>query len=242
MKTVLKSILYTMVLITGLISEAQTASIQNLDNKQKAIIKIAAITAKGDLSKLKEELNAGLDSGLTINQIKEVIVHLYAYCGFPRSIRGLQTFITVIEERKNKGITDFIGAEASAIKEQHSKYKRGEAVLEKLTAVKQDGPKKGYAAFSPEIDVFLKEHLFADIFERDVLTYSERELVTISVLSSIGGVEPMLQSHLNICLNVGLTPNQLQKFVGIIKTVIGRKESEASQKVLNDVIKAKSKI
>jgi len=231
-----------MVLITGFSSEAQTASIQNLDNKQKAIIKIAAITAKGDLSKLKEELNAGLDSGLTINQIKEVIVHLYAYCGFPRSIRGLQTFMTVIEERKTKGITDPVGNEASVIKDEGSKYKRGEAVLEKLTAAKQDGPKKGYAAFSPEIDVFLKEHLFADIFERNVLTYSERELVTISVLASIGGVEPMLQSHLNICLNVGLTSNQLKEFVAVMKSTIDRKEAAVAQKVLDDVIKAKSKI
>jgi hypothetical protein len=37
----------------------------------------------------------------------------------------------------------------------------------------QDGPPTGYSAFAPVIDTFLKEHLFADIFERDVLTYSK---------------------------------------------------------------------
>jgi 4-carboxymuconolactone decarboxylase len=241
MKALLKSILFTIAIITSTTMEAQTDTVKSLDNKQKAIVRIAAITAKGDLIKLKEELNAGLDTGLTINQIKESIVHLYAYCGFPRSIRGLQTFMTVLDERKAKGITDVVGAGASPINDEKSKYQRGQAILEKLTGVKQDITKKGYSAFAPEIDVFLKEHLFADIFERDVLTYAERELVTISVIASIGDAEPMLESHLNICLNVGLTSSQLQEFTAIIKVMIGSKEGKSAQKVLDEVLKVKTK-
>ena len=210
-----------------------------LNPREQNIIAIAALTAKGDLLKLKTELNAGLEAGLTINQIKEVIVHLYAYCGFPRSIRGLQTFMEVLNERKARGINDVTGAEASPIKDERSKYERGREILGKLTGTPQDGPKTGYSAFAPEIDIFLKEHLFADIFERDVLTYSERELVTVSVLSSIGGVDPMLRSHLNICLNVGLTPEQLQQFVNIIKSTAGKKEAKAAQKILDEVLNNK---
>jgi len=208
-----------------------------LSPKEQSIITIAALTAKGDLSKLKTALNAGLESGLTINQIKEELVHLYAYCGFPRSIRGLQTFMEVLDERKAKGIQDKLGPEASPIQDERSKYDRGKENLEKLTGTKQDGPKTGYSAFSPEMDIFLKEHLFADIFERDVLTYSERELVTISVISSIGGAEPMLSSHLKICLNVGLTPEQLQQFINISKITAGKKEAKAAQAVLDEVLK-----
>lgn len=207
-----------------------------LSPREQNIIAIAALTAKGDLSKLKTELNAGLEAGLTVNQIKEVIVHLYAYCGFPRSIRGLQTFMEVLNERKAKGINDVFGAEASPIQEDRSKYERGKEILGKLTGTPQDGPKTGYSAFAPEIDIFLKEHLFADIFERDVLTYSERELVTISVLSSIGGVEPMLRAHLTICLNVALSPEQLKQFVNIIKSTVGKKEAKAAQKILDEVL------
>ena len=207
-----------------------------LNPKEQSIIAIAALTAKGDLSKLNTELNAGLDAGLSINQIKEVLVHLYAYCGFPRSIRGLQTFMEVLDERKVSGINDVLGAEESPIQDNRSKYERGKEVIEKLTLTPQEDPQTGYSAFAPEIDVFLKEHLFADIFERDVLTYSERELVTISVISSIGRAEPMLRTHLNICLNVGLTPEQLQQFVSIIKSNVGKKEAKAAQKVLDEVL------
>lgn len=204
---------------------------------EQSIISIAALTAKGDLSNLKTAQNVGLEAGLSINQIKEVLVHLYAYCGFPRSIRGLQTFMEVLNERKAKGITDGMGAEASPIQEDRSKYERGKRVLGELTKSPQDRPLSGYSAFAPVIDTFLKEHLFADIFERDVLTYSERELVTISVISSIGGAEPMLKSHLDICLNVGLTPEKLRHFVTIIESNVGKKEAQDAQEVLNEVLK-----
>lgn len=210
---------------------------QALTAKQRSIVQISVFTAKGELQALNPALYKGLDAGLTVNEIKEVLVHLYAYCGFPRSIRGLQTFIDVLDERKAKGISDKRGAEASPINQEQSKYDRGKKVLGELTKMPQDRPLTGYGAFAPAIDTFLKEHLFADIFERDVLTYAERELVTISVLSAIGGVEPMLNSHLNICLNVGLTPAQLNEFVIVIKSTLGEKEANDTQTVLKEVLK-----
>lgn len=104
-----------------------------LNEKEKSIITIASLTAKGDLKKLKTELNTGLEAGLTVNEVKEVLVHTYAYCGFPRSIRGLQTFMEVLNERKAKGIMDALGKEVSPIKDDGNKYQRGKKILEQLT-------------------------------------------------------------------------------------------------------------
>lgn len=207
-----------------------------LSVQEQHIISIAALTAKGDFLQLKAALNDGLDAGLTINQIKEILVHLYAYCGFPRSIRGLQTFMEVLNERKAKGIKDLLGAEASLIQKESSKYDRGREVLFNLTGIQQDGPKTGYSAFAPVIDVFLKEHLFADVFERDVLSYSERELVTLSVIAAIGGAEPMLSSHLNICLHLGFTPRQLEHFIGILESTLDKKTAKSAQSILKEVL------
>ncbi|MEZ0487038.1 carboxymuconolactone decarboxylase family protein [Fibrella aquatica] len=210
-----------------------------LSSNQQQIVIISALTAKGDLQKLQPALSAGLDAGLTVNEIKEVLVHLYAYCGFPRSIRGLQTFMAVLDERKKKGISENVGKEASPIVGNVPKYERGKKVLEQLTGQPETGPKRGYAAFSPEIEVFLKEHLFADIFERDVLSYADRELTTISVLTSIGGVEPMLQSHLGLCLHVGLTGPQLEQAMAVIETNVGKSEADAGRVVLKQVTAAR---
>lgn len=218
---------------------AQTDTKKFLKAKQIATVRISAITARGDLSRLQTELHAGLDAGLTVNQIKEAIVHLYAYAGFPRSIRGLQTFMSILNERSARGINDQAGPESTPVNYQLTKYERGKATLEQLIGIRESGPKTGYAAFSPIIEVFLKEHLFADIFERDILSFAERELVTISVLSSIGGSEPMLRSHFNICLNVGLSPAQLQQFVNVIKLSFGKKEAKSAQIVLDELLKSK---
>lgn len=214
----------------------QPVKSDSLSNKEKSLVSIAATAAKGNLTNLKDVLNKGLDDGLTVNQIKEGIIHLYAYAGFPRSIRGLQTLMEVLEERRAKGINDPTGAEASPIRNDKTKYDRGKAILEQLTGVPEKNPKTGYAAFAPTIEVFLKEHLFADIFERDVLTYAERELVTVSVLASIGGVEPMLKSHLIICLNVGLSEEKLQQFISVIESTVGTKEGLDAKKVLDGVL------
>ncbi|MBB2146856.1 carboxymuconolactone decarboxylase [Pedobacter sp. LMG 31464] len=209
---------------------------QTLSIKEKSIITISSLTAIGNLPKLKIALNKGLEAGLTINEIKEIVVHTYAYCGFPRSIRGLQTFIEVLEERKAKGINDVIGTDASPIANNTNKYERGKKILGELTKTPQPDKLSGYSAFAPTMDAFLKEHLFADIFERDVLTYAQRELVTISVISAIGYAEPMLQSHLSISLNLGITPNQLKEFAAIIQETVGEEKAKAAQQVLSKVL------
>lgn len=216
----------------------QTASDnKSLNENEKSIIIISSLAAKGDLGKLKTALPEGLEAGLTVNKIKEVLVHLYAYCGFPRSIRGLQTFMEVLKDRVAKGIADPTGKEASPINTENSKYERGRKILGELTKMPQSNTNSGYSAFAPVIDTFLKEHLFANIFERDVLSYAERELVTISVIATIGNAEPMLQSHLGISLNVGITSDQLKEFVKIIKTTAGKKKSKSARQVLEQVLK-----
>ena len=213
---------------------------QRLSEKQKGLIPIAAYTAVGDLENLKPALHEGLDAGLTINEIKESMVHLYAYAGFPRSIRGLNTFMEVLDEREADGIQDEQGPEASSINDDRNKYERGVETLYELTGSDWGNPQSGYGAFAPAIDTFLKEHLFADLFERDVLTYAQRELVVISILSSLDGVEPMLGGHMNISLNLGFTPGQLQDFIKVIESTLGEEKGEIAQSVLDNVLENRS--
>lgn len=211
-----------------------------LTPQQEKIVTISAFASKGKLDKLKPELTEGLEAGLTINEIKEILIHLYAYSGFPRSLRGIQTFMEVLDERQAKGINDNWGRESTPITDTlDNKYERGKKILAKLscTTPPEGRVTKGYAGFSPEIETFLKEHLFADLFERDVLTYAQREIVTLSVLMSIGDVEPMLNAHINLALNLGITSEQVKEIIHIIKINVGKKESGVAEKILDKVLK-----
>jgi 4-carboxymuconolactone decarboxylase len=206
----------------------------SLTVKQKAIVLISAFTTNGDLPRLKQALHTGLNAGLTVNECKEVLVHLYAYCGFPRSIQGLNTLMSTLDERKVKGIKDNVGREATPVRNETNKYETGWKNLAKLGGRPVDGPiekpTSGYGAFSPEIDKFLKEHLFADLFSRDVLTFAERELVTVSVLITLGtGVETMLSSHQGLAMKQGFTKGQLEEVLTLIEKSVSKADMNGAR-------------
>lgn len=216
-----------------------TEAYKALTAREQAIVAIASYTGKGDLEHLKPALAKALEVGMTINEVKEVLIHAYAYCGFPRSLRAIQTFMQVVDERKVKGINDTVGREASAITDNRNRYERGRDVLAEISGAPADAPKTGYALFAPTIERFLKEHLFADLFERDLLTYRERELATVSILAGVGGVEPMFRSHAAICLHLGMTPEQLSALLNIVETNFGKTYSEPLRTVLNQLTEKK---
>jgi alkylhydroperoxidase/carboxymuconolactone decarboxylase family protein YurZ len=89
------------------------------------------------------------------------------------------------------------------------------------------------------MDMFLKEHLFADIFDRDILTYIERELVTVTSLASVH--DPFIRSHIGGALNVGVTTNQLTELFSIIESKVGKNEADTARKVLDEVLATRQK-
>jgi alkylhydroperoxidase/carboxymuconolactone decarboxylase family protein YurZ len=209
---------------------------QALSTKQQSIIPIAAFTAMGDLDKLRTALQEGLAAGLTVNEIKEILVHLYAYTGFPRSLNGIHTFMAVLNERQAQGIEDEIGPKASPLPADMDKDEYGARVRARLAGWETIPPPGGYQLFTPIIDTFLKEHLFADIFARDVLDFQSRELVTIAALASMAGTGGQLQFHLGAAMNTGLSKAQMQDFISVLEAKVGKKEAEDASELLGKVL------
>ena len=212
---------------------------QAMDTKRQHIAAVAALTGRGDLAGLESALAAGLDDGMTVNELKEVMVHAYAYCGFPRALRGLQTLVGVLDGRKAAGVEVNWGREASPVTDARPKYERGRDILAEISGIPADAPKADYAVLAPEIEVFLKEHLFADLFERDVLTHAEREIATVAILAAVGGVEPMMKGHMGIALNTGVAPDELRHLLAIVERRIGRREADAGRVALDEVLQSK---
>ncbi len=212
--------------------ETSTAA---LDARERSIIPIAAFTASGDTERLKGALAEGLENGLTVSEIREVLVQMYAYTGFPRSLTGLSTFIAVLDERKARGIRDEAGREPSPLPDGADIRAIGTA---NQTAVIGRPAAGRVYDFAPVIDTFLKEHLFGDIFSRDVLSFQERELATVSALASLPA-ELQLRSHLGCCLVVGLSEDQLRAFVAVLKTKVGGAEAGLAERCLNAALQAR---
>lgn len=229
MKTI--KLLTYIVMNIGIAFSAQAQTAPGLNAKQQAIAVISAFTARGDMGKLKTELENGLDSGLTINEIKEVLVQMYAYCGFPRSLNALNLFMTTVEERKAAGKTDEVGKEATPLDNSTDMYELGETVRTALVGRPVTG--KVYD-FCPVIDEYLRSHLFGAIFARDNLNHENRELATVGALAGMN-LESQLRSHLSICKNIGFTEVQLRGFATLVSEKIGNAEGQTVGRVL-DVI------
>jgi 4-carboxymuconolactone decarboxylase len=73
----------------------------------------------------------------------------------------------------------------------------GEAVIERLRDV------------APDLGRYVVEFAFGDIYSRPGLDLRQRQLVTISALTTLGGAEPQLEVHVNAGLNVGLSASEI---------------------------------
>lgn len=228
-----KAILYSMLpaLFGFLTIKAQDKKMENvLLPKQQHIVAIAAFEAKGDLDNLEKALNEALEEGLTVNELKATLAHLYAYTGFPRSLNALGTLQRVCGQRKSEGKKLLEGKAASALPDDYDALARGTEVQAQLVG------KKGYRQeFSPEIDYYLKAHLFGDVFSGDVLTFAERELATVSALSALSGVAPQLKSHLSGARNMGVSESELQALPEVLASRVGETEAYRVKKALAEL-------
>lgn len=203
---------------------------ESLTLRQHAIVPIAAFAAAGDIARLGAALNRGLDAGLSISDAREILVQLYAYAGFPRSLNALGELMKVVEARKQQGLRDAPGSDPGApIPKGDALLAAGTANQTRLSGAPVKGP---LFDFAPAIDQYLKAHLFGDIFERDNLDWQSRELATVGMLSSLAGAEPQLQAHMRISMNVGLTAAQLREVVQVLREHVGPENGRRAHEAL----------
>lgn len=190
------------------------ATSESLSARQRAIPLIASFMATSDMPKLNAALNMGLDAGMTVSEAKEILVQLYAYAGFPKSLNALGELLKVMGERKQRGIQDVPGREPGhSIATGDELVAVGKANQTEISGGPVQGP---LFDFAPVINQFLQAHLFGDIFERDNLDWQSRELATVGALASMPGVEAQLRSHIRASMRVGLSAAQLQQLTQVL--------------------------
>ena len=183
------------------------AGAAGLTAKETAIVDIGAWTARGEQDKLGAAFKAGFDAGLTLNEAKELVGQLYAYCGFPRALNAAGTLMKVADEVKP--------TEGPAANMPRGSL--GERALPVGTANQTKlcgGPVKGALFdFHPQLDEYLKTHLFGDIFARVNVDWRTREIVTIAALAARPETEPQMKAHIAIGKVNGVTDAQAQAIV-----------------------------
>ena len=179
--------------------------------KEKNLVNLASLTAKAEMDNLKLAVNTALDSGLTVNEIKDLMVQLYAYCGFPRALNALAALDEVVNQRKAEGKNTIEGKEATPLAKETDVLALGTEVQTKLVGQEVN------IKLSNDIDRYLKTHLFGDIFASNIFNWQEREIITIAALGSMQGVEAQFNAHKNIGKVNGLSDEQIAEIEKMIK-------------------------
>jgi 4-carboxymuconolactone decarboxylase len=86
---------------------------------------------------------------------------------------------------------------------------RGRAVLDAVDGAGGADVIDALKDISPELGHQVVAWGFGEIYARPVLEPRDRQLVTLGMLTALGGCEPQLEVHINAALNVGLTTEQI---------------------------------
>lgn len=89
---------------------------------------------------------------------------------------------------------------------------RYEAGLAKLTEIDGQAGQNvidSLADIAPDLGRYIIEFAFGDIYRRETLDLQQRELITVSALSAMGGCQPQLEVHVNGALNVGCSAKEI---------------------------------
>jgi 4-carboxymuconolactone decarboxylase len=61
-----------------------------LDRRSRSLINLAMLTALGKTPELKLHVRGALTNGVTVDEIKEVLLHATVYCGMPAGIEAFR--------------------------------------------------------------------------------------------------------------------------------------------------------
>ncbi len=93
--------------------------------------------------------------------------------------------------------------------DRQARYDRGMALLNEVSGGLGPAVVESLADVSPELGYQTVAWGYGEIYSRPQLAPRDRQLVTIGMLTALGGCEPQLRVHINVGLNVGLTPSEI---------------------------------
>ncbi len=170
----------------------------NLDDKQRELITLVVLITNQTLPQLKAHVAAALNVGLTPVEIKEAVYQCAPYIGFPKTLNALNE---VNEVFKSKNIE--LPIESQKQVDEENRFDRGlsrqvEIFGEVIAKMSEAAPSN-----QKHIQDYLSAFCFGDFYTRSGLDLKTRELLTLCIISALGGAEGQVKAHAQGNLNVG---------------------------------------
>ncbi|WP_335979806.1 carboxymuconolactone decarboxylase family protein [Streptomyces sp. CA2R106] len=93
--------------------------------------------------------------------------------------------------------------------ESLARRRHGQSVLSRIDGHAGEAVIDSLADISPALGHHVAAFAFGDIYDRPGLDPRSRQLVTLGVLTALGGCEPQLKVHIGAALNVGISREEI---------------------------------
>ena len=176
----------------------------NLTLKQREMITCITLATMQTLPQLKAHAGAALNVGVTPEELREVMYLTAPFIGFPKMLNAVGAVNEVFKER---GIS--LPLEKQGTVTEETRHKTGKAIQDKLYPGGIASVMEGVPGnMGKDVEQFLTDYFFGDIYSRDALDLPTRELLGYCVLTTLEA-ESQLHSHYHGNINAGNSPETL---------------------------------
>jgi 4-carboxymuconolactone decarboxylase len=209
----------------------EVLSYGNLDARTRSMMILASTIASQSLSEYKMMTTAALNVGVTPVEIKEILYHAVPYVGIAKVLDFIHATNDIMV---NRGIK--LPLEGQSTTTPETRYEKGLEVQKSIFGETIDKMYEKSPKNQLHIQKYLSANCFGDYYTRKGLDIKTRELLTFSMLLSLGGCEPQLKGHIQGNLNVGNDKETLLSTVTQLLPYVGYPRTLNAIRCLNEVI------
>lgn len=203
----------------------------NLDTKTRLMITLASNIASQAQTEYRMMLESALNAGITPIEIKEILYQAVAYAGMAK----VMDFVGITNEvLLAHGVR--LPLEGQAVVSAETRFDKGLALQKSIFGERIDQMHKNAPENQKHIQRYLSSNCFGDYQTRGGLDVKTRELLTFSILVSLGGCESQVKGHIQGNVNVGNSKDTLLAVVTQLLPYIGYPRTLNAIACLNEVI------
>jgi 4-carboxymuconolactone decarboxylase len=208
----------------------EVLSYGNLDTKTRLMVILASLIAQQTLSEYKVMLVGALNVGVTPVEGKEIVYQSVPYVGIAKAFDFIHATNEILESRGIK-----LPLEGQSTTSPETRFEKGLAVQKEIFGDMIDKMYQESPANQLHIQKYLSANCFGDYLTRNGLDIKTRELLTFSMLLSLGGCEPQLKGHIQGNLNVGNDKEVLLSVVTQLLPYVGYPRTLNAIRCINEV-------
>ena len=203
----------------------------NIDTKTRVMVILASTIASQALTEYRMFVNAALNIGVTPIEVKEILYQSVPYVGIAKVIDFIYTTNDIFKEN---GIG--LPLESQSTTNPQNRFEKGLALQKAIFGDLIDQMYEASPQNQLPIQKYLSANCFGDYLTRSGLNIKTRELLTYSMLISMGGVESQVKGHIQGNINVENSKEILLGVTTQLLPYIGYPRTLNALKCLNEVI------